>query len=459
MTTPSVSMPRFTPVTVPPSPPDLGLVRRIWRILRNPLQAVPAPLFEDKVHLIGRGPGQVLMVADPAIAERVLVDDWLAFPKSALVQKTIGEAVGTRSIFTAGPEDWRWQRRAAAPAFRHDRLLGFVPDMARCAQECVEALLEQGGTPDMAHAMMATTLNIIADTMLSGREGLDTPLIDADLSAFFASAPWITARMILRLPDSMPYPGRARARQAVQRLRAIMARITAERRKNGAPRQDLLALMMAAHDPDSGRAMGDEELIDNLLTFVVAGHETTANALTWALWLLANDPAATERLVNEVKAVCGGGAIGAEHVEGLVFTKQVVQEAMRLFPPAPVIPRYAAEACELGGLSIPANTAVFISVYAIHRHKNLWEHPQAFDPDRFAPEKAKALPRGAYLPFGAGPRICIGAAFATIEAVVVLASLMRALRFEPIPGKVPMPHASITLRPKGGLPLRVSARL
>jgi cytochrome P450 len=199
-------------------------------------------------------------------------------------------------------------------------------------------------------------------------------------------------------------------------------------------------------------------VVNDLLTFIIAGHETTAVALSRTLWLLAKDRASQQRTFEEAKAVAGDGPITAALVEALSYSRQVIQEAMRLFPPAPGIGRQARVATELGGMPVAAGTRVHIPVFALHRNTRLWDNPNAFDPDRFTAEQVKARSRYAYLPFGGGPRICIGAGFATIEAAVILASLVRRFRFAPLPGHKPKPVARVTLRPAGGMPLLISAR-
>jgi cytochrome P450 len=210
--------------------------------------------------------------------------------------------------------------------------------------------------------------------------------------------------------------------------------------------------------------MTDEEVMKNLITFITAGHETTSVALTWTLWLLAKDQATQQRVFDEVAAVAGHGTIGPAQIDGLPFCRQAIQEAMRLFPPAPAISRFAKTAMTLGGkslsegLDIAKGARVHIPIYALHRNTRLWRNPNAFDPDRFAPDIAKTYSRYAFMPFGGGLRICIGASFAMIEAAAILATLVRAFRFHAVAGHKPKPVARVTLRPQGGMPLIVAAR-
>jgi cytochrome P450 len=217
-------------------------------------------------------------------------------------------------------------------------------------------------------------------------------------------------------------------------------------------------LLMAAQDPKSGRRMDDALLRDNLLTFNGAGHETTALALTWSLYLIGSHAPTAERLRAEIAEVAGEAEITAEHVERLVFTRAVVQEAMRLYPPVPMITRMCERRTEAGGRTIEAGTFLFIPIYALHRHRRYWRDPDAFDPERFLNGEAAALPRFAYLPFGGGPRVCIGQGFALTEAAAILATLLRRVALEPDPGHRIRPRVRVTLRPHGGMPMTLRLR-
>jgi cytochrome P450 len=204
--------------------------------------------------------------------------------------------------------------------------------------------------------------------------------------------------------------------------------------------------------------MDEEQLVDNLLTFYLAGHDTTAKALTWTLYLLARSPEWSGTLEDEIERVTGGAAISAAHVEKLVLVQQVLKESMRLYPPVPMMSRQAIADARIDGRLVRAGTSVLLPIYAIHRHTKRWENPDEFDPTRFAPEREKSIPRYQYMPFGAGPRICIGMSFAMIEATAILATLVRHARFAPVAGHEPTPVARVTLIPSGGMPLEVVAR-
>lgn len=449
----------FTPRSIEHPAEPLGVLSFLRTLVRNPLATWPQALFEEPTRWLSFAGRPLLFVMQPDLIDEVLVGRSAVFPKAPIIRRTIGPAVGEESIFTAEGAAWRWQRRAAAPSFRHGTILGFVPSFAAAAERTVARLHRQAGeTVDVSELMMETTFDVIVETMLSGHAGFDTQRFGREISRYFDTVGWMAALATLRLPAWMPYPGRRAAMAGNRFLRREMARVIAERRARPGEVPDLLDFLIAASDPETGRAMTDEELADNLLTFVVAGHETTALALTWAFWLVAHAPDVEARLLDEVERVVGDGPVEAGHIDQLVYAKQVVQEAMRLYPPAPLIPRIAAEEVRLGTETVRKGMPVYVPVYAVHRHRLIWQSPEAFDPDRFAPERARTMHRGAYLPFGAGPRICIGAAFALAEAAAILASVIRAVRFKSLPGHRPMPTVRLTLRPDGGMPMTVEPR-
>jgi cytochrome P450 len=282
-------------------------------------------------------------------------------------------------------------------------------------------------------------------------------VLERSIATFQRSGGWAQLYASLRAPRWLPRPGISAGRHAASALRAAVAAIVRERRAGGGP-DDLMHRLMAARDPESGQAMDDERLIDNLLTFYLAGHETTARALSWTLYLLSRSPEWSEALADEVARVAGGAPVAAAHIERLVLTQQVLKESMRLFPPVPMMSRQVVADTTLDGHAIRAGSSVVIPIYAIQRHAARWDDPHAFDPARFAPEKEAGIGRYQYLPFGAGPRICIGMAFALLEATAILATLLQQVRFESVPGAEPYPVARVTLLPRGGMPLRVSMR-
>jgi cytochrome P450 len=234
-------------------------------------------------------------------------------------------------------------------------------------------------------------------------------------------------------------------------------RVVIGRDPDSAP-QDLLTLLLTARDPEGGALFGEAEVFDNVMTFIFAGHETTANALAWTFYLLSEFPSWDERVAAEAKDVLVGGTAGAESVSKLVQARMVVEEAMRLYPPAPLMARDAIGADTVGGIFVKAGTFVLLPIWVIHRHRELWSDPEAFDPERFAPGRREQIHRFAYLPFGGGPRICIGMGFAMQEAVIILSMVAREFRLQLVPGHPVEPMARITLRPHYGLKMTLSRR-
>jgi cytochrome P450 len=254
------------------------------------------------------------------------------------------------------------------------------------------------------------------------------------------------------LPDWLPYPGQGRMARAETEMRAAVTALVHNRQRAPDARDDLLAKLLAARDAE-GRPMPVPQLVDNLITFLAAGHATTAMALTWILYLLASAPVWAARIRAEVADVAGSAPLEAQHIDHLAVTTRVVKEAMRLYPPAPVMTRIATETVELGGRKLAKDTMIVVPIWAVHRHHSLWDDPARFDPDRFLPEPEAARPRYQYLPFGAGPRICVGMSFAMMEAVALTATFIRSTDFQRVAGPEPVPISRVTLRPRGGLKL------
>jgi cytochrome P450 len=399
------------------------------------------------------------ILTDPERIEEILVTRPECFVRDRFQTRALSSKANRDSLFFAEGADWKWQRRAAAPAFRHENLLALVPTFARCAQAQVDAW--RGGrddrTVDVAPAMSQVTFSVILEAVLGGVGTLDRKRFLEAMTPALSTIAWRFFLARMRAPEALPFPGSRRANANVAWLYDATAGLVAQRRAHGAPSTDILGLLLSARDPETGRVMTDDELISNLYTFMVAGHETAATALAWALWLLAKDQATQERLREEILRVVGSREIGSQDIGRLTFAQQVLQEAMRLFPPAYAVGRAPKENMALGPHRLAKGEPVIIATWCLHRHEKLWDEPHAFDPDRFSPEKAKARHRCAYLPFGAGPRICVGMSFAMMEMTVVLATLARALRFETIPGHRIALSTNLTLRAKGGLPLQIRA--
>ncbi len=454
----STSTQFLVPPHAEPADSVLPLWRFIPRFIRNPLRALPAQIYTDRF-VLREGARRTVWIAAPDLIEKVLLTDTTHVAKSAIERRALGPALGD-GILTSDGAAWRWQRRTAAPLFRHADILALAPIMVAAAEDQVA---EWRAVPwpqrrPVDRDMDETTFKIISRTMFAGGVDGEFAMIQSAGGEFLGAITWELAAAILNLPRWMWHPGKAVIARSAERMRGAVAALLVRRRAVGATGDDITARMIRARDPETGAPMSDAQIIDNLLTFLAAGHETTAKALTWALYLLARAPEWQDRIVDEVRRVAGADRLTAAHVVDLKITQQVVKEAMRLYPPAPVITRIAKAPITLDDRTIAAGTMIIIPIYAVHRHRALWDTPDVFDPARFAPEREATYARAQFMPFGAGPRICIGMSFAMIEATLLLATFVRGALFHWDSVHNPEPVSRITLRPRGGMPLLVSKR-
>ena len=449
--------PHLRPPTITPPDHPLPFPRSMVSVIRNPIEGWCKAVYEEPIFL-EQMPGQLLAyVTDPQAVRSVLQNTGDEFVKSDIDRRLLGPMVG-EGVLTAEGEKWRWQRHTTAPLFRHGELLCYVEAMSSAAKRVVERWRAAGQTSvqNVDQTMIRASFEIIAETMLPHDDGFDIALIERCMADYLAVSTWDIAYALLHVPQWMPFPGKSRSRSAAKTMRRAMADLVEERRRSGRVHEDLLGRMMAARDPESGEPMSNGRVIDNLLTFLLAGHETTATMLTWTLYLLARAPEWQERLAAEAQSVASDGDITADHLAQLGLTRQVLNEAARLYPPVPVLSRLATRDVELAGCRIPAGAICVIPIYAIHRHALLWDDPDVFDPPRFSDDQHAERARCTYMPFGAGPRICMGAAFANIEAVTILATLVRSVRLDVTEGLNPVPVARVSLRPRDGMPLEVT---
>jgi cytochrome P450 len=431
-------------------------LRKVWR---NIIETFPRAAYEERTTRVTTPLLDILFVCDPELIEDILVRRADTFGRDSMMRRAFAPFLGKTSIFLAEGADWRWQRRAAAPIFRNEILLSFVPVFAEMAVRQISRWQGSGDRPiEVSAGMLRTTFDVIVETMLGGSATLDFDRCAQALSDALETASWHHILAIFAAPTWMPFPGQRRANRAHDYFYREIDKVVAARGPNTAPNRGLIDHLMAARDPDTGRAMTNADIVMNLLSFINAGHETTTVALTWTLWLIARSEAVQQRLCDEVRMVAGDEPIAAGHIEQLECCRRAIQESMRLYPPVPVLGRRVKVDTRLGEHDVKASTQIVVPIFALHRHVRLWENPNTFDLDRFAPERAKERARCAYLPFSAGPRVCIGASFAMMEAVVILATLVRAFRFRAVPKFRPKPLARVSLRPEGGIPLFIQRR-
>jgi cytochrome P450 len=450
--------PLVPPRIVPPAKPLAGL-RFARTFLRNPLEVVPQAAYEEDFVPFGGTRSPRAWITSPALVKAVLLDQRDMFCKRTQI-RLLGPLLGS-GILTSEGAEWKWQRQAAAPVFRPESLETFVPAFVRAAEARLAEWRRSGdGTTQRIDVEMTrATFDVIAATLLPSSDSKLPADIHKSVAMLAQAGGWDLLFASLNLPTWIPHPGMGSSARAMMTLRSRVAAVVRERRAGAADTTaDLTRRLIDARDPETSQAMSDERLVDNVLTFYLAGHETTAKALTWTLYLLARSREWSDAVAEEVERVAGREPLTAAHAEKLVIAQQVVKEAMRLYPPVPIMSRQALADVELEGHTVRARTSMLIPIYAVHRHERRWSEPHAFRPERFSAENEAAIPRYQYMPFGAGPRVCIGRAFAMLEATTMLATFIREARFEAIEGAEPVPVARVTLLPRDGLPLKVRWR-
>jgi len=388
------------------------------------------------------------MLMDPDAIRRVLLEELENYPKSDVTKNLLRPAIG-ESLFIAEGAHWRWQRRAAAPVFSHRNVSALAPVMSAAAEASlarIEAADKRAS--DIYAEMVRATFDITASVTLSGSALFSSDEVHRAIDAYIAAAGKLSLFDILGLPMWVPRPSRVMAGASLKQMKTIADDAVNSRRSAGAGDvPDLLDLLLEGEDPETGRSMSTAELRDNLLTFIVAGHETTALTLAWAFYLCAFDQDIQNKARAEAQSALQGRTATAADLPNLPYCRMIIDEALRLYPPAALVSRTAQAPDTLAGREVKKGDTVMIPIYALHRNALLWDDPDAFRPERFA-EKPQ---RYAYLPFGDGPRICIGASFALQEAVIILATLLAKRRFSPVKGKTPDPVMILTLRPEGGV--------
>ena len=405
------------------------------------------------------GPFQYYLVNDPDVVKHVLVDNPKGYTKS---RNYLGlKVVLGEGLLTSEGDHWRRQRKLAQPAFHRDKLAGFATSMSRATRDMLTRWSSEGSARSFCiHSeMMRLTFRIVGLTLFSSDVDGDAKDVGQALEV---AMHWANdyAESMIRVPPYIPTPGNVRFKRAKKTLDDVVFRLISERRaqaaKSGDFGDDLLGMLMASTEEGSSSGMDDQQLRDEIITMILAGHETTANLLSWTFSLLSKHPDVERRVREEARRVLGDRDPVLEDVRGLEYTKMVLEEALRLYPPAWVFERQAIAPDTLGGYPIEPGAIIGICPYVLHRHPDHWENPEGFDPERFHPERTAKRPRYAYLPFGGGPRTCVGNHFAMMEAQILLAMIVREQRLELDPSHRVVLDPVITLRPKTGI--RVTRR-
>ena len=458
MAAPAETSTLFRPPAPTPLKKPLSMLGVLRQLRKDPLTTWTQTHFEKPIVVVEGFFGHVAVLSDPAAIRHVLVDNAFNYRKDDLQRRILAPTMGN-SLFTAEADEWRVQRRALAPLFARRTVSGFGPAMAVAADRIVQRLRRRGKgrEVDIALEMTRVALDVLERTIFTHGVARDPGSLSVAIGRYFEAIGRIDPLDLLGFPDWLPRIARIRSRPALRFFEGLVDELVGVRRAlidgGDTPPNDLMTLLLQAADPETGRPLTDLEVRANIIAFLAAGHETTANALSWSLYLLSQTPDIRDRVEREVDA-----AGDATEASDYPVTRAVFEEAMRLYPPIPVITRTAIGDDRVAGFRIPKGSFVMIPPYVLHRHKLLWTEPDAFDPDRFMPGRREAIDRLAYLPVGAGPRVCIGASFSIQEGVIVLSRLLRAVRLDMKPGVVPNPLHRVTLRPAGGLPMIIRLR-
>jgi len=446
---------------VPPYPPRSSRPVATWRgffgerartaVYGWSELAFTLPYFQRKI--LGY---TVHVLMDPDLVQHVLLDNPGNYAKPDLAKTLLAPVIG-RGLLTADAELWREQRRIVAANFAPAAVDALVPVFARAACAAMERW-PASGLADIAEQATGTTMRVIADALFAGDPRLITPAAMGHITAAMDGVSEARLQLMLGLPV-IPWSRKARAaRRGRDFLRASLAKVVEERLPDGGADDFLGRLIRTLKD----RFEDQDALtlaVDNAATFYLAGHETTANTITWTLFLLSEQPRVQEEAAAEAQvALAAAGAEDSDLPDRLPLLRRILEESLRLYPPVPRFDRQSVAADRIGGHEVAAGDIVSIWPWMLHRHKALWDDPDAFDPDRFTPEAKAGRHRFQYIPFGGGPRLCVGARFASAEALTVLAHWLAGWRFDPVPGREVRPSGMVTLRPAGGLPLRLARR-
>jgi cytochrome P450 len=436
--------------------PLVGLLPKIWS---DPLRYFVdiARVYGDVIPL-QLGPERIFMLNHPDHIKRVFQDNHENYRKSDYYEKLrpiLGEG-----IFMSRGEAWLNQRRTAQPAFQGARFAAMAAKITDATEQMLErwrGYAESGRSFDAGTEMMWVTLDVIVRTMFSITPGDRANAVYEALTVVLRQAEkrvW----SLTNLPEYIPTRSNREFKKALAALDSIVLEIIEQRRRDTAEYDDLLAMLMSAYDAPSDGPPNHRLLRDQVMSILLAGHETTANALTWTLYLLSKNPTVEGRVLGELQTVLGGRTPTFQDLSKLTYTTMVFNEAMRLYPPVWTLSRTAIEDDRMGDVSIAAGTTVMLCAYSVHRNPRYWDNPEDFDPERFTEERVAERHRYAHFPFGGGPRVCMGQRFALMEAQLIVAMLLPRYRVDPAPGHVVEPEPMITLRPRGGLPVTIRDR-
>ncbi|MCB8937395.1 MAG: cytochrome P450 [Ardenticatenaceae bacterium] len=433
---------------------------RIPEIQGNPLAFLQRNAAEhgDFIHY-PLGLWEVFQLNHPDLIEHVLVTNQRNYSKNTVQYNTLAKITG-RGLLTSDGRFWRRQRRMIQPAFHRQKVLGWGKTMTNAAQNMLagwENAAQSSQPLDIDEEMMSVTLNIVGEALL----GLDLQEDASQLThAVLTMLDYVVYRsqQLVALPLMVPTPRNRRVRQGLHLLDNLIDQAIRDHEQGQANPDTILSQMITAVDRETNERMSRDELRDEVITLLVAGHETAASGLTWLFYLLSQNPAVEAELLAEIDGVLNGRPPTTDDLPSLPTVQRVIAEALRLYPPAWVITRRAVAADTLGGAQIPANALIIMSPYTMQRHPAFWENPDQFDPNHFTPEAEQAHPRYAYFPFGGGARLCIGDQFAKVEMGLVVTAVLQKYRLQLLPNHPVVADPLVTIRPKHGLMMNLERR-
>ena len=410
--------------------------------------------FGDIAHYT-LGPLHIYQLNHPDLVRQILIVEAEKFHKPSIIKRAFRPFAGD-GLFTSDDAIWKQQRQLMQPAFHHRQLAAYGDVMSAHTRSMIDSFAD-GDTRDIGAEMMGLTLSIVVKSLF----GADLARQASEMSRpMLAVLDAVNQRLnsVLRIPSWIPTGRNRRERQAVTELEATLQVLIRTRRASTEGRDDLLSVLLAAVDEESGARMSDRQLRDEVMTLFLAGHETTANALTWAWYLLSRHPEVEEKLADELRHVLAGRTPSVSDFAALPYTEMVIREVLRLYPPAPGLAREPIEDVTIGGYDVPKGSLVVVNIYAIQRDGRFFPDPERFDPERFAPGWEARIPRYAYLPFGGGPRVCIGNGFALMEARLILAMVAQHYKLSLEFNEAIRPIQLVTLRPSAPIRMKLEQR-
>lgn len=451
---------------IPPMPASradgTSALRRLMMARRDVFSALPSRLYRGWMGQVNTPLYKSFVLIQPELVKTVLEERPEDFPKSNVLRDSLYLLLGD-SIFVTNGETWKRQRRIIDPAFEGGRLREAFPGMAAAAQASVDRLSTPTGAPvSIDYECAHVAADVIFRTLFS------IPISDTRARQVFdgfrdygRTAPLVSLQALLRLPPWVPRIRSRRARRATGAIRAAFADIIEQRQRDiaaGTAPDDLATKIMTTADPETGERFSNAEMVDQVAVFFLAGHETSASVLAWALYMLAERPDYQDRAAEEALAAWGEDGPAFSDLRKLPFIRDVFRESLRLYPAVPTLVREAAKAERFRDRDVPRGSLCLVSTWFLHRQERIWDRPHVFDPDRWRTAETRETARSAYIPFATGPRVCPGAGFAMAEGVLILAALLRAYRFTPVEGRRPKPSLNLTVRSSNGIYLSLSPR-